>query len=186
MNSTSIETSSGLWIDINDPKPGQIRDMDIAHALSNICRFGGQCKEFYSVAQHSVLVYRLMTRETDDKQLHLAALLHDAHEAYLGDIPSPIKPLIGEGFKRIAMNMDKAIASAYDLPGYLFSHLLIKKCDFVALIFEGQNLMPSKAVNRWYHKNALPDMSYLTWVGAMQPTTAKDQFLRCLKNIESE
>lgn len=72
-----------------DPKPNEIVIEDIAHALSNTCRFSGHTEKFYSVAQHSVLVSELVRPE-----YKLQALLHDASEAYLTDIPRPLKPFI--------------------------------------------------------------------------------------------
>lgn len=88
------ETRKGDWIQLSsggqfwpfDPRPEEINIHDIAHALSNLCRFGGHCTRFYSVAEHSILVSRQCPRE-----LRLAGLLHDASEAYLVDIPRPIK-----------------------------------------------------------------------------------------------
>jgi hypothetical protein len=59
---------------------------DIAHSLANTCRFRGHTKEFYSVAQHSILVAKMVCPE-----LSMAALLHDAAESYIGDMSSPIK-----------------------------------------------------------------------------------------------
>ena len=95
-NNMSIEARRGDWIQTFtgkrfyplDPRPEDINITDIAHALSNQCRFAGHVNQFYSTAQHSVLVSRLLPRE-----FALWGLLHDASEAYLMDIPSPFKYL---------------------------------------------------------------------------------------------
>lgn len=81
---------------------GEIRIEDIAHSLSQQCRFNGHTKEFYSVAQHCCLMARYFEHAKFENRMILAALLHDAAEAYLGDIPTPIKnclPLIKNGEK---------------------------------------------------------------------------------------
>ena len=88
---TRIETFSGGSFDYADPKPESILLRDIAHALANTCRFGGHCHRYYSVAEHSVLVSRIVL---DNPRLRLQALFHDGSEAYLGDIPSPLKNLL--------------------------------------------------------------------------------------------
>ena len=89
--STSIRTYMGELFDVLHPNPEQIHLEDIAHALSNLCRFGGHTDRFYSVAQHSVM---MATLEMVPDELRLTALLHDASEAYLVDVPSPIKQLL--------------------------------------------------------------------------------------------
>lgn len=81
-----IRTFSGKWIYPLDPRLDEIDLGDIAHALSNLCRFTGHC-QFYSVAEHSCYVAATVT----DPRLRLPALLHDAAEAYLGDIAAPNK-----------------------------------------------------------------------------------------------
>lgn len=81
-----IRTYTGKFIDVFNLSLDDICIEDIAHALSNECRWGGHCKEFYSVAQHSMFVVKCVS----DKN-KLAALLHDGSEAYLRDIPKPIK-----------------------------------------------------------------------------------------------
>jgi 5'-deoxynucleotidase YfbR-like HD superfamily hydrolase len=85
-NHAYIQTYTGIKIDLLDPKVEDIVLEDIAHALSMQCRFSGHCKSFYSVAQHSVFVSKLC-----NKSDALHGLLHDASEAYLVDIPKPLK-----------------------------------------------------------------------------------------------
>jgi len=81
-----IITHSGLIVDVFNPKPDMFCIEDIAHALSNICRFGGHTPVFYSVAEHSIRVSHLVAPVNK-----FQALMHDAAEAYLFDMPSPIK-----------------------------------------------------------------------------------------------
>jgi len=84
---TVIETYTGGEFRPFDPRPADVRLLDIAAGLAHTCRFGGHCQQFYSVAQHSLYV----SREFETPRLRLLALLHDAGEAYLGDVPRPIK-----------------------------------------------------------------------------------------------
>ncbi len=81
-----IQTFTGKKVYPLSPRVADIDIRDIAHALSLLCRFGGHCSEFYSVAQHSVYVAYALP-----DHLRLWGLLHDAAEAYLCDIPSPVK-----------------------------------------------------------------------------------------------
>lgn len=90
-----IQTYTGKAFDLENPRVEDICIEDIAHALSNLCRYTGHCKQFYSVAQHSVLC----SLEAPD-ELKLAALMHDAAEAYVGDVSSPLKRLPGMGSYR--------------------------------------------------------------------------------------
>lgn len=86
-----MQTYTGKRFDPLNPDPSLIDIQDIAHALSNICRFGGHSSRFYSVAEHSVLVGEALWNLHHDADLALAGLLHDAAEAYLGDVPRPLK-----------------------------------------------------------------------------------------------
>ena len=95
-----------------DPRSDDVDIKDIAHSLALTCRFNGQCNLFYSVAQHSVFVSRLVTPSQA-----LAALLHDSTEAYLGDIIRPIKLYLPE-FKDIENNLEKAIFQHFSIRNY--------------------------------------------------------------------
>jgi hypothetical protein len=89
-----IQTFSGVQMHPLDPRPEDVRIDDIAHALSNLCRFTGHTRTFYSVAQHSVLVSRNVPPPAA-----LLGLLHDAAEAYLSDIARPWKRYLWVGLK---------------------------------------------------------------------------------------
>lgn len=96
-----IRTVSGQYVNIADPDPETIRIEDIAHALSQLPRFGGHLPRFYSVAQHCMACAELVAPEHK-----LQALLHDASEAYLLDVPSPLKALLPEYQKLEARFME--------------------------------------------------------------------------------
>lgn len=107
--SKCIRTYTGLHVDPRHVLASQINIEDIAHALSNICRYGGHCREFYSVAQHSVLVASKLPLH-----LQLAGLLHDASEAYLGDIVAPLKHRKGFGkYREIEYDLQHRIYDAF-------------------------------------------------------------------------
>ena len=71
-----VETFSGRYVNVKSPDPDTIHLTDIAHALSNICRYGGHCKHFYSVAQHSVFCAERIRRQGGGRWQQLAALHH--------------------------------------------------------------------------------------------------------------
>lgn len=105
-----IQTITGrAWWPI-DPHPEDVDIADIAHALSMLCRYGGHCKAFYSVAEHSVLVSRCVPPEHA-----LIALMHDATEAYLVDVPRPIKQHLAN-YKELEHLAWVAIADRFGLP----------------------------------------------------------------------
>lgn len=79
-------TYSGRYVDLNNLTVDDIYLEDIAHSISNLCRYNGHTKKFYSVAEHSVRLARYATNKCGDQQLARALLLHDATEAYVGDI----------------------------------------------------------------------------------------------------
>lgn len=108
-----IQTYTGKKIDFEAPQIDQINIADIAHGLSNVCRFSGQSSEFYSVAQHSLFV---MGQVPDEFKLQ--ALLHDATEAYMSDVPSPIKRLCPD-YKHYELVLWSAIARKFKISAEL-------------------------------------------------------------------
>lgn len=104
-----IRTYTGIYFNVFEPKPEMVRIEDIAHSLSMQCRFGGHLPKFYSVAQHS-----LMCSFGLNKRYWLEGLLHDASEAYLLDMPSPIKKRMND-YKEIEHRLNKVIAERFNL-----------------------------------------------------------------------
>lgn len=110
-----LQTVSGRWVNPFDPDPSQLDAGDIARALANQCRFGGHSRVFYSVAQHAVIVSELVEQRGGDVEDVFAALMHDATEAYLGDMPHPLKhrsPL-GAAFKQAEDHLERALRERF-------------------------------------------------------------------------
>jgi hypothetical protein len=134
-----------------DARPNEVRIEDIAHSLANICRWGGRCSHFYSVAQHSLLVSEIVEETHPD--IALQALLHDAAEAYLGDIITPLKGGLlfevyaGDVVERMAFHsVEKRlhttilIGLGVPLPS-TDDDIVIAAADEVALATEARDLM---------------------------------------------
>lgn len=127
-------TYSGVQFFIEDPRIEDIRAEDIAHSLSRQCRYAGHIKDFYSVAQHSVIVSQNVPQE-----IALCGLLHDAAEAYCQDLIRPIKRLAGmERYTEIEHNIEQLIATRFRLP-FPWPHE-IKEADNRALMTERRDL----------------------------------------------
>lgn len=131
-----IRTFTGKYMNVFKPTPEMICIEDIAHALSNQCRFGGHLPIFYSVAQHSLNCSYLV-----ENKLKLEALMHDASEAYLLDIPSPIKKGL-TNYKEIEDRLMEAIAVRFGFQYPLTEQ--VKETDATMLQLEWDYLMIKK------------------------------------------
>lgn len=130
-----IQTYSGRRFNPTFPHVDAIVIQDIAHSLSMQCRFSGHCKKFYSVAQHSVLVSYIC-----DRADALWGLMHDASEAYLVDIPRPLKQSGDfESYKRFEAQMMRAICKRFKLPDH--EPPSVKDADNLLLCTEARDLM---------------------------------------------
>jgi hypothetical protein len=189
-----IQTYTGKAYNFADPHPMDVDILDIAHALSQACRFAGHTKRFYSVAEHSVLVCRLMQNDGFAPMWQRAALLHDSHEAYVWDCPRPFKPLLGKAFEAYASKADRAIAERFfGHPGsaLLFKHDLVKDYDDTALVHEAKVLM-AHGVSRWPTQFDVEEIDMALfkdapWGGGdigLTPVPAERAFLQECKRLE--
>lgn len=130
-----MQTYTGKRFYFADPRPEDIDIGDIAGALARQCRYGGHCLKFYSVAEHSVLAARAAPR-----RFRLATLMHDASEAYLMDVPRPLKPYL-HGYAGMEERLMAAIAAKYKFPWPLPPE--VKEIDNAILTDEReQNMAP--------------------------------------------
>lgn len=166
-----IQTFKGLEMNVFKPKKKNIEIEDIAHALSHICRFAGHTNKFYSVAQHSILcAVMAMGREP---VFMLKVLLHDAAEAYIGDLASPIKTKI-KYYKKIDNNLSSVIFRKFGLTISSKDKADIKKIDNVAVQIEWFQYMVKKPL---VHQ-PLPVFDY-------DIKKSKEMFIYLFKHINS-
>lgn len=166
-------TRSGIKVYLTEPTPSVVNIHDIAFALSNVCRFGGHCNQFYSVAQHSVHVAETVSDRTQDNELAFAALLHDATEAYLGDMVRPLKQHMPQ-YRDLEARWAVAIGERF---GVCLEplHPEIKRADIDAVRTERDRLVTPHD-GRWFCDG--PDSQSLSWVAPLAPGDACAHFLR--------
>jgi len=164
----SIATFTGKFVCPHKLTLDDIDIKDIAHALSNICRFGGHSLKFYLVAQHSVIGAEVLKEMRTSKRIQLSFLLHDAGEAYLYDIARPLKHLKEfEGYLIIQNKIDNLINEKFSVD---INNQMIKDLDNIMLSTEKRDVMP----DREWSKLPTPLFRHIKpW----EPETAESQFL---------
>lgn len=138
-----ITTSSGQRINSLAVGAHDVVAADVAPALAKLCRYLGHCSNFYSVAEHSVLVSRIAEDARQDREVVRCALLHDAHEAFCGDMPSPYKNDL-PGYHDWEGNFERVVRAALRLPHESSGvWQAVKRYDLEALHLEAWTLFPS-------------------------------------------
>lgn len=137
-----ICTYSGVKFYLTDPHPSDVLIEDIAHSLAMICRYGGHCRQFYSVAQHSALVFEFVRAwHPDDYAAQAWALLHDAAEAYLGDMVRPLK-LALPAYQELEEKVEIIVMNGLGMPAPdARIRALVKHADNVLLMTERRDLV---------------------------------------------
>ncbi len=131
---------SGRRLDLLDPSPLDVEISDIAHGLARVARWNGQTRGDYafSVAQHSLIVERIVAEKESDPRWRLAALLHDGPEYVVGDMISPFKAVMGGDYKTVEKRLQAAIHLRFGLPGELPAPIekAIKAADRISAYYE--------------------------------------------------
>ncbi len=167
-----IQTWTGKAFRPLDPDPGSIDIRDIAHALSLLCRFNGHCHGFYSVAEHCVRISHAVP-----PQHALWGLLHDAAEAYISDLPRPIKRQI-PAFGSFEDDLLGRIMEHFGLPGTMPAE--VKRADDVLLATEMRDLMAEPPMPWRLGVDPLPDP-----IVPMAPVEAERAFLARFEELRA-
>ncbi|KKN66001.1 hypothetical protein LCGC14_0475930 [marine sediment metagenome] len=178
-----IRTYTGKRFNVFEPTPEVIDIRDIAHALSNTCRFGGHLTEFFSVAEHCTNTASLL-----DKELAIYGLLHDAGEAYLTDIPTPIKHRL-PNIIALERGILSCIAERFGLVEEKFYCRELKKVDWYLCVREAKKLLP-QGVEGWegcseFGLENIGDFK-MVFTNAFAPTVAEHLFLQLFQELTHE
>ena len=157
---TWIQTHTGGAVDLLDPRPEQIHQHDIEDTLARVPRFCGHTVEPFNIAQHSMLVHNILDWLVPEapREMRLAALLHDAHEAFMGDISTPVADVLGPAVKQLKRRLDRAIRLRFGLPEMLPDGWegLIRTADRTALATEKEWLMGGPEPRPWAEWGTMP------------------------------
>jgi len=166
-----LQTATGGEFWPMDPRAREVRLDDIAHALSQLCRYGGHSTGFYSVAEHSVLVSQIVPPEHA-----LPALLHDATEAYLIDVPRPIKRHL-TNYAQIEQGLAVVIGEHFGVE-LAQLHPAVHKADNDILLAEREQVM-APAPRDWAITGDKPDVTIL----CLDPVSARTLFINRYKEL---
>jgi hypothetical protein len=174
---TTIETFTGRFFDFAYPRAEDIHILDVAQALSNSCRYNGLVSEFFSIAEHALLVRDLVIAN-GRPDLSYPALHHDDEEAYLGDMVKPLKQFLGDGYQRLAARVNAAVGGAFGIDPDLFHDPALKTADRLALRIEANVLKPSRGEDQEYGLNGVvPDLPVGWSIKCLRPEMARARFL---------
>lgn len=161
----TIMLSSGKQFDFLDPHNSEFDIEDVAHGLAHVCRYAGQCNDFYSVAEHSLLVSDMV------EEYAFEALLHDASEAFIGDITRPLKQLVPE-FKKIEAVVEDAVIERFGMRRDY--RAAVKEADLRVLAAEQLQIMAPGCAD-WAQQAGIEPAPIR--VRHLRPSEAKYEFL---------
>ena len=172
-----MQTFTGKKFYFLDPQPADVDILDIAHSLSYQCRYNGHALRFYSVAEHSMLLasYTEHVLKLPLPQI-MRALLHDAVEAYVSDVPSPFKKAV-PAFPAIEAEVEKVVMEAFGLdpekPDWL------REIDQRICLYEREAIMVKSV--EWPDSTGLAPLGMA--IQCLAPHEAEGYFMRAYANL---
>jgi hypothetical protein len=180
----TILTHTGRYVNPLDLRPDDVRIEDVAHALSNQCRYAGHTRTFYSVAEHSLWCAGYLEERGYGPDVALAGLLHDAAEAYLVDLPRPLKmaPGFGDLYREAEARAQRVLEEVFGLAHGQLEHPAVKRADLVLLATERRDLMPPHG--DWPILDGVEPMEGV--LTPMRPEVARRWFLHHYTRLSSK
>jgi hypothetical protein len=204
-----IEVSTGGFVDLYKPDPATLHLEDIARGMAYTCRYGGQIKRFYSVAEHACLVHDLLLWMGTGVELQRAGLFHDAAEAYLGDVVAPLKWALRRqsidddahymggwppdvtgrrsAYDRLSDRMDDALVERFGLNRASLDCETLRTADMWALRIESRALTTTSGAH-WRWPGTLPRDGMkpgpVRWEGGMAPDDARERWLALVRKSD--
>ena len=177
---SKIKTYSGNLFDPTEPIMEEINIIDIAHALSLVCRGNGHVKHFYSVAQHSISCYMEAKARNYSKKVQLACLLHDGSEAYLSDITRPVKPKLPQ-YLVMEDNLQNMIWDKFLKEPLTDNDIKqVFEIDDDILSYELKNLMNLNLTDNYKNLCVKPDLSFVN------PELIEEKFMNIIEKELNE
>lgn len=183
-----IQTYTGLAFDVLDPTPEMVSPDDLAHALAHVNRYTGHARWPLSVAEHSVMVMWAMDTDTELDTRHLSpeeqrtrrlyALLHDASEAYICDVPRPIKPLLA-GYAEMEARVMRTVLHRFECDPTEDDVAAVRRADYRMLETERRQVMGPPPMP-WSTSDVDP---YYFTVECWPGDRAEREFLNALRGL---
>lgn len=175
-----LPTYTGRRFHHQDLRVDEVHPLDIAHALAHTCRYNGQTSGFYSVAEHCLLLADFARDRNWNEELQLECLIHDAAEAYVGDVILGLKDKL-PAFQETEARVEKTIREAFGLkpisPGALH---YVKNLDRRILLDERDQLFPR---GTQFHADLDELVPLLTAIRCLAPTTARARYMTRLMGL---
>jgi len=179
-----VISASGRTLSLSDPDPKDVSIRDIACQLSRINRFSGATMLPVNVADHSLNVVRFLSQRKAPAEIQMLGLLHDAHEAYLGDITSPVRREIAahvtfDVVQRIADRLDQAIFKAFGIwhAASLGAHAWVRTADEAVAAAEWRDLIPGTSRSSFAAAAPFP-------IKPRSPDKAEEEFLKTFEQLQ--